>query len=132
MHQPSAALAGLLGAAERAGVDASAAKLVVRGVLSTFADRLPAAEREHVLAHLPPDIRTLFAPPRRIAGARLPRTAADLVGRIAATTSGLPLERAAAVTETIVHELKSLVPDEARDVAAVLPPGLRPLWDGAA
>lgn len=132
VHQPSPALARLLGAAEAAGVRATAAPAVVRGVLGTFADRLPAGERDHVRAHLPADVRPLLLPPRRISAARPPRHVNDLVGRIAGTTPELALDRAQQVTVAVVHALRQLVPDEAADVAAVLPHELRDLWEGAA
>lgn len=129
-HPNSSALTTLLAAAEGAGVDAAAAPAVVRGVLATFADRLPPGEREHVAGHLPADVRPLFAPPRRIADTRPPRTVHDLVGRIVATTSELPLERGEQVTGAVVQGLRTIVPDDAMDVAAVLPTGLRELWQG--
>lgn len=129
----SGALTSLLAAAEQAGVGAAAAPAVVRAVLAAFADRLPAGEREHVGAHLPEDVRLLFAPPRRILGLRPPRTVTELVGGIVRSTSELPRERAEQVTAAVIHALRQVVPDEAVDVAAVLPADLRALWqDGAA
>ena len=127
----SAALTQLLAAAEEAGVRPTAAKAVVRGVLATFADRLPPGERHHIGDHLPADVRPLFVPPRRIAGTRPPRSVHDLVGRIAGTTPELPLERSEPVTAAVIRTLRTLVPDEAADVAAVLPVELRDLWQGA-
>ena len=38
-------------------------------------------------------------------------------------------DRAEAITRAVVATLRTLVPDEARDVAAVLPNELRELWD---
>lgn len=134
-HPSSAALTTLLVAAEEAGVDPSVAPAVVRGVLATFADRLPVGEREHVAAHLPADVRPFFTPPRRILGARPPRTVHDLVGRIVSSTSELPLDHGEKVTAAVVHALRGLVPDDAMDVAAVLPAELRAFWqadDGGA
>ena len=131
VHPPSAALTQLLAAAEEAGVRPTAAKAVVRGVLATFADRLPPGERHHIGDHLPADVRPLFVPPRRIAGTRPPRSVHDLVGRIAGTTPELPLERSEPVTAAVIRTLRTLVPDEAADVAAVLPVELRDLWQGA-
>lgn len=131
VHAPSGALARLLDAAEHAGVDAAAAPAVVRGVLATFADRLPAGEREHVRSHLPADVRPFFTPPRRVLGARPPRTVHDLVGRIVGTTSELTLEHGEQVTAAVVRVLRSIVPDDALDVAAVLPAELRAFWQGA-
>ena len=129
-HPSSSALTTLLAAAETAGVDAAAAPAIVRGVLATFADRLPPGEREHVAAHLPADVRPFFTPPRRVAGTHPARTVHDLVGRIVATTSELPLERGERVTSAVVQALRTIVPDDAIDVAAVLPTELRGLWQG--
>lgn len=131
-HPPSAALTSLLAAAEESGVEAAVAPAVVRGVLATFADRLPVGEREHVATHLPADVRPFFTPPRRILGARPPRTLHDLVGRIVGTTSELPVERGEQVATAVIHALRRIVPDEVTDVAAVLPAELRALWLGNA
>ncbi len=128
---PSPALTELLSAAEEAGVDAAVAPSVVRGVLATFADRLPAKEREHVQAHLPADVRPFFTPPRRIARVQPPRTVQDLVGRIVSTASELPHERGEQVTAAVIHALRAIVPaGDAAHVEAVLPHELRALWRG--
>ncbi len=132
VHYPSAALGTLLGAAEKAGVSPTAAPMVVRGVLATFADRLPAAQRAHLASNLPADVRPLFTPPRRIHGARPPRSLRDLVGRVLVTTSDLPLDRAEEVTVHVVRALRDLVPGDAREIAAVLPRELRDLWESPA
>lgn len=132
LQPPSAALVQLLTAAEEAGIDPAGAKAVVRGVLATFADRLPAGERDHLAGHLPADVRPMFTPPRRIAHARPPRHVHDLVGRIAGTTPELPLERSEQATAAVIGRLRTLVPDDAADVAAVLPAELRALWQGTA
>jgi uncharacterized protein (DUF2267 family) len=129
VHPPSAALKALLGAAEQAGVAARAAPLVVRGVLATFADRLPRAQRAQLSSHLPADVRPLFTPPRRIRDASPVRSLHDLVGRIVATTSGVELKRAEEVTVDVVRAFRDLVPGDLRAVGAVLPPELRELWE---
>ncbi|MDA8313380.1 MAG: DUF2267 domain-containing protein [Actinomycetota bacterium] len=128
-HRPSAAYKSLLDAAEKNGVSPAAAPLVVRGVLATFADRLPVSQREHLSSHLPADVRPLFTPPRRIHDAPPVRSVRDLVGRIAATTSEVPLERARDVTADVVHALRDLVPGDVRGIAAVLPQELKELWE---
>lgn len=131
VHPPSVALTHLLDAARGAGVDPLMAPVVVRGVLATFADRLPLAQRERIGSHLPADVLPLFAPPRKLAGTRPPRTVHDLVGRIAATTQGLALSDAPKVTAAVVVALRELVPADEANIAAVLPPELRDLWEGA-
>lgn len=126
---PTAARRKLLEAAEGSGVDAATAPRVVRGVLATFADRLPAEQRDHLSSHLPADVRPLLTPPRRIAGARPPRTVPDLVGRIVGTTPAMPADRANAITTAVLGALRELVPGDAGAVGAALPPELRTLWE---
>jgi uncharacterized protein (DUF2267 family)/osmotically-inducible protein OsmY len=132
VHPPSGALRLLLDAAVGAGIAPDSARPVVRGILATFADRLPAGEREQVSAHLPADVRPLFTPPRRAQRARPPRTVHQLVARIAAVTGELPHDKAEQVTAAVVETLRGLVPEEAGDVGAVLPQELRALWQGGA
>jgi uncharacterized protein (DUF2267 family) len=54
----------------------------------------------------------------------------EFVARIAATTAELPHEQAEAIVAAVVHALRTLVPEEADDVAAILPIELRTLWQG--
>jgi uncharacterized protein (DUF2267 family) len=103
---------------------------VLRAILATFADRLPAGERDQLAAHFPADVRALFTPPRRTRRKAPPRTVHELVARIAAATSELPSGKAEQITATVLSTLRSLVPEEAGDVSAVLPPELRDLWEG--
>jgi uncharacterized protein (DUF2267 family) len=124
----SAARERLLEAAIRAGVPEPSALDAVRAVLGTFADRLPEEERDHVAHHLPADVRPLFEPPRRIAGPHAARRAAELIERVCATSEAIPTAHADAAVENILAALRSLVPEESRDVAAVLPRELRDLW----
>jgi uncharacterized protein (DUF2267 family) len=44
----------------------------------------------------------------------------------------IPPEQRGPVVEAILHTLRRLVPEEALDVAAVLPHDLRELWDAGA
>ncbi len=124
----SDSLQRLLNAAVDAGVRPELAPSVVRGILATFADRLPIGERDHVAAHLPTDVRSLFTPPRRARRHAPPRTVQELISEIAATTSELPHDTAQQVTAAVIETLRALVPEEAHDVAAVLPEELRILW----
>jgi len=128
VHPPSQTLHHLLEAAVGAGVEADVAPPVVRGILATFADRLPAGERDHVSAHLPADVKSMFSPPRRAHRAARTRTVHELVARIASTTGELPHDKAEQVTTAVLHALRSSVPDEAGPVGAVLPPELRDFW----
>jgi uncharacterized protein (DUF2267 family) len=122
---PSDALRTLLDAAREsgAGPDATAA---VHAVLCGFTDRIPEGERLHLFAHLPADVRALTGPRRR--GARPPRlkTLPQLVEAVSA--EGVSPETAYGTTVAVVAALRALVPEEQRDVAAVLPAELRELW----
>jgi uncharacterized protein (DUF2267 family) len=130
VHQPSAAQRALLNAAVGAGAPALVAPAVVRGILATFADRIPEGERRQVASHLPADVRAQFIPPRRHERASAPRTVHELVAQIVATTPELPHASAEPIVAAVVATLRSLVPEEAGDVAAVLPAELRALWQG--
>jgi uncharacterized protein (DUF2267 family) len=125
----SPAMDALMQAAGGAGVSPEAAPMVVRGVLATFADRLPAANRAHLSANLPADVRPLFTPPRRIRGAPPARSLRDLVGRVLVTTPEVTLEQVQQVTAAVVHALRELAPGDEKEIASVLPPELRELWE---
>jgi hypothetical protein len=62
--EPSRQLRQLLNAARAAGAPPTGTWLSVRAVLSTFADRIPVDERQHLFAHLPSDVIGLAAAPR--------------------------------------------------------------------
>ena len=130
-REPSDAFRRLVAAAHAAGVSDDAAPAVVRGVLAAIAERIPEGERGQVAAHLPDDVRVLFTPPHRLHHLAPARTVAQLVGRITATTEAMPPEAAVSITREVIGELRSLVPDEEADVAAVLPTELRELWEKA-
>jgi uncharacterized protein (DUF2267 family) len=132
VHPPSEALQRLLDAATDSGVPPDSASAVVRVILAIFADRLPRDEQDHVAAHLPADVRSLFTPPRRTRHEAPPRSVQELVARIAAATGELPSDTAEQVTAAVLENLRTLVPEEAADVGAVLPPELRDLWQGHA
>jgi uncharacterized protein (DUF2267 family) len=125
---PSPALGRLLMAAHDTGVATGQERLTVRAVLAAFADRIPTDERSQLLSHLPDDVRELATTPRRY-GQPAPRlrTISELVGSIA-TGAGTNTAHAAAITEGVLGCLRQLVPEEAADVAAVLPEELRELW----
>jgi uncharacterized protein (DUF2267 family) len=123
---PSLALQAVLEAA--AGAGASEPRLAAHAVLCRFVDRIPQGERAQVLAHLPEDVKELAGPPRRHgAHAERYRSFDDLVAAVRADEAIAP-EFAAQLTRSVVATLRSLVPEEADDVSAVLPPGLRDVW----
>jgi Uncharacterized conserved protein (DUF2267)/BON domain len=124
----SDALARLLDAAHEAGAgDPSGA---VHAVLCGFGDRIPTNERDQLLAHLPADVRVLMTGPRRTGSHPRLRTVPQLVAAVVAE-GGVEPPRAEGITRAVVATLRTLVPDEAPDVSAVLPEELRALWDSS-
>lgn len=131
IQPPSSALAQLRATAEGAGVLPSRTDVVLRGVLATFAERLPDAQRDHLGSHLPEDVRALLAPPRRIRQAAKPRNVSELVTAILSSTGDdLPPEKAEQATAVLLRALRELVPGDAASVGAVLPRELRSFWSG--
>jgi uncharacterized protein (DUF2267 family) len=124
---PSDALHALLEAARGAGAEHPRA--AVHAVMCGFADRVPDGERAHLYSHFPSDVRALAGPPRH-RGERPPRlrTLPQLVAAVTAE-GGIEPDRAEAITKAVVAQLRALVPEEVRDIGAVLPAGLRELWE---
>lgn len=128
---PSPAMRALLDAAHHAGASEDDAALAVRAVVATFAERIPRGERDQMLLHLPEDVRALASLPRREGDlVHRERTVAELVAA-AIGRHGLGEEHARRVTESVLGQLRQLVPEEVADVAAVLPEELRSLWTTA-
>jgi uncharacterized protein (DUF2267 family) len=125
---PSDALRTLLDAAREsgAGPDASAA---VHAALCGFIDRIPEGERDQLLAHLPADVRALTGPRRHGERPSRVKTIPQLVAAVSA--EGISSASAYGITVAVVGALRELVPEEERDVAAVLPAELRELWQTA-
>jgi uncharacterized protein (DUF2267 family) len=126
-HPPSEALRTLLDAARRAGAHRET-RAAVHAVLCGFMERIPGSERAQVLAHLPADVRELTGPARRH-GVHPPRykTLPQLVAAVTAE-GGIEPEHADEITRAVLAALREIVPEEARDVAAVLPSELREMW----
>jgi len=132
----SDALRALLSAARDAG--AADARAAVHAVLCGFMDRLPADEGLQLLAHLPADARELAGPPRRHGdhgpkARTLPQLVAAITSGAIASEGGIPGggiddAHAESITRAVITTLRVLVPEEADDVAAVLPDELRALW----
>jgi uncharacterized protein (DUF2267 family) len=124
----SESLGALLDSARDAGAGPNA-RSAVHAVLCGFADRLPEDERNQAFAHLPADVRALAGPARRQGErpARL-KTLPQLVAAVTAE-GGIDPRHAEEITRAVVATLRGLVPEEARDVAAVLPAELRELWE---
>ena len=127
---PSEAFRALLEAARGAGAAEEDAVASVRAVLGAFSERIPEGEREQLLSHLPRDARNLAEPPRRHGRPSSIRTVSQLVGTVGAR-GGVSPEQANTITEAVLGRLRILVPEEAVDIAAVLPPELRTLWTNA-
>jgi uncharacterized protein (DUF2267 family) len=113
-----------------AGIGDDHAAHVARAVLAAFGDGLPDGQRGHVLAHLSPDVRAMAEPPRRHGRRRRVRTVAELVDAVSAQATGVSGEEALTAARAVLAEVRRLVPEERRDVAAVLPAELRALWNG--
>ncbi len=125
--QPASnALKTLVAAAEHSG--AHRPYEAIHAVLCGFADRLPDDEREHFFSHLPADVRALAGPPHRHGEKPRVRTLEQLVAT-AMAEGGVDPDRATEITTAILRTLRELVPEEAGDVAAVLPSELRVVWD---
>ena len=104
---------------------------MVHAVLSTFLQRLPEGERRHVAAHLPPDVPRLAMTRHRVGRSGRPaRTPAELTAQVM-TADGMSAEQAGRVIAAVLGALRVLVPEEAADVASVLPAELRVLWETA-
>lgn len=116
-------------AARPAGLPLEEGARLARVVLGTFVSRVPEGERNHLLAHLPRDAQVLAEPVRRRGVLDL-RTEEDLVREVG-RAAGLAADVARRVTESVLGVLRELVPEEAADVAAVLPADLREMWNAA-
>lgn len=128
---PSAAFKQLTDTAVRVGAP-TAPTTVLRAVLSTFCEQIPIDEREHVLGHLPGDVRRLAERPLRqgVVIERI-RHANDLFDAVASADHAIGASAAQAVTLAVLADLARLVPEERRDIEATLPEELRRLWGDA-
>lgn len=124
----SAALTALLTAARDAGADDDHA--AVHAVLCGFTGRIPDDEREQLTVHLPTDVRMLAGPPKLSGERGRVRKVEQLVSMIV-EEGGVPPDRAEGITRSVLGALRRLVPEESADIAAVLPPELRELWEKA-
>jgi uncharacterized protein (DUF2267 family) len=124
---PSHAKRLLVDAAREGGVPADRAAVLADAVLTAVLERVPESTSEHLLAHLPVDLRTLVTQTGRRG---LPRGERTLDAFIEDVASAALLEEHVARTgaRTVVQGLQKLVPEEVDAVAAVLPPELRGFW----
>jgi uncharacterized protein (DUF2267 family) len=121
----------LVGAASEAlgDVGTAGAERLAAAVVGSVLRRLPPGERAHVLAHLAHDVLDLVEPcwPEET-GVDL-RTEADLVERARMAVPTADEAQLHAAVRGVVDVLRRLVPEEAADVAAVLPTELAELWE---
>jgi uncharacterized protein (DUF2267 family) len=130
-ESPSPMLAGMLEQAEEWGLHDHRARNAVHGVLSTLAERLPDGERRHLASHLPSDVRAMLAPVRTCGRAHHRVHDVDEFLSMVAATSGVDEMSVAPVAESVLGTLRERAPEEAADIAAVLPEGLRRWWEVA-
>jgi uncharacterized protein (DUF2267 family) len=124
----SAAMKRLIASARSAGLDTDGdARQAVGAVLGTLVDRLPRNERRQFVSHLPLDVRMLTEAARPPRPYWPMRRRADFVLAVEARAP-VPAGRANGVIRNVLGTVRQLVPEEATDVAAVLPVALRRLW----
>ena len=107
------------------------AEEVFRAVAESFGECLGGGEARHLASHLPLGLRRIWEEETR--SARRPRSleADELILRLQSRL-GLAHPAEAEMLLTLVFGwLRHLAPEERGDVAAVLSPGLRTLWERA-
>lgn len=125
--QSSPAWRELVGAARGVGLSDDGSQRAAQAVLATLLDCLPEGERQHVLAHLPEDVRMRSHPPLQVGRLAKPRTVQAFDAAVAERAQ-LLVHEAALATRAVLDSLRGLVPEEVDDVEAVLPSDLKPLW----
>jgi uncharacterized protein (DUF2267 family) len=122
-REASTQLRRLAAAAEAAGVAPAQAAVALR----VFLLRLPSGERDHVVGHLPTDVRQMVDRVVVRADVLHIRDVEGLVA-IVADVADLADDQAQRVLEGVLRTLAELVPEEVADISAVLPAGLGQLW----
>ncbi len=108
------------------GISGRPADLALAETLRLWSNVIPAGERAHLKAHLSKDVQALMHSERHGRSNRV-GDAAELINQVR-IRSGLAPAQAKQAVHTIVHELRTLVPEECDDITVVLPMELRPLW----
>ena len=124
--QASAAMRQLMDTARGHGGGDETAHAAVAAVLEVLAGLLPEGDRAHVASHLPSDVRAAFTPATRITSGSI-RHVDELYAAVVNSGVIAP-EHVPFVVDAVVATLRKLVPDEASDVAGVLPTELRAIW----
>ena len=98
-------------------------------MLRVLAGRLPPAEHDQLLSHLPADVRRLADGGRRRRWRRLPpvKTVDEFDARVA-EEGRVPHVQADRVAREVLGVLHTLAPEEDAGVSAVLPAEIRRLW----
>jgi uncharacterized protein (DUF2267 family) len=122
-REASTQLRRLAATAEAAGVAPEQAAVALR----VFLLRLPSGERDHVVGHLPTDVRQMVDRVVVRADVLHIRDVEGLVA-IVADVADLADDQAQRVLEGVLRTLAELVPEEVADISAVLPAGLGQLW----
>jgi uncharacterized protein (DUF2267 family) len=121
---PSGMCRELRAAAQATGPDLD--DEAVGEVLSVFLSRLPTGQRDHVLAHLPADVRVLTGLHTSTGVGRI-FDEADLRDAVA-SSGAVPDEQVDDLIRAVLAVLRRRVPEEIADIEAVLPSGLKALW----
>ncbi len=129
-HQHSPAFQRLVAAAHDAGCRQGSDRVAVRVVLSSLFEQLPAHARSHLVAHLPADVKHLTLPARRT-GLALPFMGDTLetLAQAVRLLDSISAEAAHDVVVSVLRTFREVIPDEARDVEALLPLEFRDVWD---
>ncbi len=108
------------------GISGRPADLALAETIRLWGNVIPAGERAHLKAHLSKDVKSLMHSERHGRSNRV-GDVAELIDQVR-IRSGLAPAQAKQAVKTIVHELRTLVPEECDDITVVLPMELRPLW----
>jgi uncharacterized protein (DUF2267 family) len=127
---PSPAMSALVEAVRRAGAADSNSTVLASAALTALLERVPAAERRHVLQHLPHDVRSMVGAVAHGGTQSEARTIEALVTDAARQAGDASSEMTAAVVGAVATTLAGLVPEELDDVLATMPPALRAVWSG--
>jgi uncharacterized protein (DUF2267 family) len=112
-----------------AGIEPNRTTRFLRVTLGELAIELPQHPLQHLESHFPADVRELVSTPIRRKREKS-RTAEQLVHRVAADAD-VPGPAAHAGLLAVMATLQEAVPEEAKDVAAVLPQDIRVMWESA-
>lgn len=108
--------------------DEEDARRLVGAILAVLLRILPEDPRRHFETHLPADVRALTDEALIVGVLERPRSMSEFIAQVAdaaARTTGT----AELVMRRVLADLRDLVPEEADDIAAVLPREIARMWD---